>query len=150
VLLALQLALGFQLQAVQAVASPVAMQMSMSTHMGIASGARASHANTVVHAGDADTVVQAVDGDSVVHAVDGDAAALVVDDDAAAQPDCPKHSMPHDCCHASACQCHCVYTPGAIDVPALSNIATSVAVPSLAATQFIAPRVDEFLRPPIA
>ena len=149
-LLALQLALGFQLQAVQAVASPVAMQMPMSTHMGIASGARASHANTVVHAGNADTVVQAVDGDSVVHAVDGDAAALVVDDDAAAQPDCPKHSMPHDCCHASACQCHCVYTPGAIDVPALSNIATSVAVPSLAATQFIAPRVDEFLRPPIA
>jgi hypothetical protein len=147
VLLALQLVLGFQLQAVQAVASPVAMQMPMSTHMGIASGTTASHADTVVHA---DTMVQTVDGSNVVHAVGGDAAALVVDDDSAAQPDCPKHSMPHDCCHASACQCHCVYTPGVVDVPALSNIATSVAVPSLAATQFVAPRVDEFLRPPIA
>ena len=167
-LLALQLVLGFQLQAVQAVASPVAMQMPMSTHMGIASGTAAGNTNTVVHAGDADTVVHAVDGGpavhavdggavvhvvdrgAVVHVVDGDAAALVADNDAAAQPDCPKHSMPHDCCHASACQCHCVYTPGLIDVPTLSNIATSVAVPSLAATQFVAPRVDEFLRPPIA
>jgi len=150
VLLALQLVLGFQLQAVQAVASPVAMQMPMSSHVGIASGTTASHADKVVHAGDADTVVQAVDGSTVVHAVDGDASALVADDDSAAQPDCPKHSMPHDCCHASACQCHCVYTPGVIDVPVLSNIATSVAVPSLAATQFVAPRVHEFLRPPIA
>ena len=149
VLLALQLVLGFQLQAIQAVASPVAMQMPMSTHMGIASAVTASHADTVVHADDADTMVQAVDGAPVVYAAHGDAAALVVDDDSAAQPDCPKHSMPHDCCHASACQCHCVYTPGLIDFPALSSIATSVAVPSLAATQFVAPRVDEFLRPPI-
>jgi hypothetical protein len=65
-------------------------------------------------------------------------------------PDCPEHSTPHDCCHASACQCQCVYTPGAIALPALANIATSIAVPSLATTQFVAPRIDEFLRPPIA
>src|SRR3954463_7503113 len=110
VLLALQLVLGFQLQAVQAVASPVAMQMQMSTHVGIASGTTATHPDTVLHARDADTVAQAVDGDTVVQAVDDYAAVLVVDGDAAAQPDCPKHSMPHDCCHASACQCHCVYT----------------------------------------
>jgi hypothetical protein len=70
--------------------------------------------------------------------------------DQASQPDCPDHSTPHDCCHASACQCQCVYTPGAIALPALANIATSIAVPSLATTQFVAPRIDEFLRPPIA
>ena len=70
--------------------------------------------------------------------------------DQASQPDCPEHSTPHDCCHASACQCQCVYTPGAIALPALANIATSIAVPSLTTTQFVAPRVDEFLRPPIS
>jgi hypothetical protein len=43
-----------------------------------------------------------------------------------------------------------MYTPGATALPALANIATSIAVPSLAATQFVAPCVDEFLRPPIA
>src|SRR3954467_14616360 len=139
--------LGFQLQAIQAVASPVSMQMPMSTHVATPSVTTANHS---ANAGDMDAVAPARNVDTVAHAVDGDAAALVVDDDAAAQPDCPKHSMPHDCCHASACQCHCVYTPGLIDVPMLSNIATSVAVPSLAATQFVAPRVDEFLRPPIA
>ena len=56
----------------------------------------------------------------------------------------------HDCCHASACQCHCVYTPVGIDLPALANIETSVSVPSLAGAQFVAPRIDEFLRPPIS
>src|SRR3954453_23153288 len=110
--------LGFELQAVQAVASPVAMQMPVSTHMGMGSGTAASHADAVVHAGDADSMVRADDGGTVAHAANGDAPALVVDDDSAAQPDCPKHSMPHDCCHASACQSHCVYTPGVIDVPA--------------------------------
>jgi hypothetical protein len=72
------------------------------------------------------------------------------DVDQGAHPDCPDHSTPHDCCHANACQCQCVYTPGAIALPALANIATSIAVPSLATTQFVAPRIDEFLRPPIA
>ena len=78
-------------------------------------------------------------------------AATAVDHaDQASQPACPDHSTPHDCCHASACQCQCVYTPGAIALPALANIATSISVPSLATTQFVAPRIDEFLRPPIA
>jgi hypothetical protein len=91
--------------------------------------------------------------------------------DAMPQPHCPTHSgaiqhapmgghdsgaiqhIPmggHDCCHASACQCHCVYTPGAIVFPALANIETSVAISSLVNTRFVAPRIDEFLRPPIA
>jgi hypothetical protein len=85
---------------------------------------------------------------------------------AAAGQDCPTHSAAgiehhapwgkhtpmgaHDCCHASACQCHCVFTPGAIALPALADFATSVAIPSLASAQFVAPRIDEFLRPPIA
>jgi len=77
-------------------------------------------------------------------------AAAVEQSDQASLPDCPKHSMPHDCCHANACQCQCAYTPGAISLPALPNIATSVAVLSMDATQFVAPRIDEFLRPPIA
>lgn len=70
--------------------------------------------------------------------------------DRASQPDCPNHSTPHDCCHANACQCQCLYTPGTIAFPALAQVATSIAVPTLATTQFVAPRVDEFLRPPIA
>jgi hypothetical protein len=56
----------------------------------------------------------------------------------------------HDCCHASACQCHCVYTPAAIALPALANIVTSDSIPSLDSAQFVAPRIHEFLRPPIA
>jgi hypothetical protein len=56
----------------------------------------------------------------------------------------------HDCCHASACQCHCVYTPAAITLPALADILTSDSIPSLASAQFVAPRIHEFLRPPIA
>ena len=56
----------------------------------------------------------------------------------------------HDCCHVSACQCQCVYTPAAFDLPPLADLATSVAIPSLSSAQFVAPRIDEFLRPPIA
>jgi hypothetical protein len=56
----------------------------------------------------------------------------------------------HDCCHVSACQCQCLYTPAAFDVSPLANFATSVVLPSLSSAQFVAPRVDEFLRPPIA
>jgi hypothetical protein len=56
----------------------------------------------------------------------------------------------HDCCHVSACQCQCVYTPAAFDLPPLADVATSVALPSLSSAQFVAPRIDEFLRPPIA
>jgi hypothetical protein len=75
------------------------------------------------------------------------------------QTDCPDHPAgtdnhapmgSHDCCHASACECHCVYTPAAIALPALANIVTSDSLPLLASAQFVAPRIDEFLRPPIA
>ena len=166
-LLALQLVLGFQLQAVQAVASPMLMQSPMSARMAMAPGpgttASHSHAFITPAAPDSATARGALDNTpaappdgttatQVVHTAaappDG-TTATQVDNTTAAQPDCPKHSMPHDCCHASACQCQCVYTPGMIDLPALSNIATSVAVPSLAATQIVTPRIDEFLRPPI-
>jgi len=57
---------------------------------------------------------------------------------------------PHDCCHVSACQCQCVYTPAAFDLPPLADDAASVVLPSLSGAQFLAPRIDEFLRPPIA
>jgi len=169
VLLALQLVLGLQLQAAQAVASPMHASMLMTTRVdgvlaGVA-GASAAPAAGVSSASLAATGMTSVPASSA---------------DAAAQPDCPNHSTArgtasgvhsetnssghsghapwgkhapmgtHDCCHASACQCHCVYTPGAISLPALANIATSVAIPSLANTQVVAPRIDEFLRPPIA
>jgi hypothetical protein len=86
---------------------------------------------------------------------------------ATGQADCPMHEAAHgatpaqggnkhapagnhDCCHVSACQCHCVYTPAAFDLPPLADVATTVAIPSLSSAQFVAPRIDEFLRPPIA
>ena len=119
-LLALQLVLGLQLQTARAVASP--MPMHEATH-GVSSHAMPSHEMSLHTA---------------------------VDDHGAAKPACPQHSVPHDCCHASSCQCQCVYTPGAIAVPALAYMAASIVVPSPATTQFVAPRVDEFLRPPIA
>ena len=85
----------------------------------------------------------------------------------AAQADCPMHDAAHgatpsdggikhaptgnhDCCHVSACQCQCLYTPAAFDLSPLADVATSVLLPSLSSVQFVAPRIDEFLRPPIA
>jgi hypothetical protein len=56
----------------------------------------------------------------------------------------------HDCCHVGACQCHCVYTPAAVDLPPLTDVAACHAILSLSSAQFVAPRIDEFLRPPIA
>jgi hypothetical protein len=56
----------------------------------------------------------------------------------------------HDCCHVSACQCQCLYTPAAFDLSPIADVATSVVLPSLSSAQFVAPRIDEFLRPPIA
>jgi hypothetical protein len=56
----------------------------------------------------------------------------------------------HDCCQASACQCHYVQTPAAIDVMALNQLTASAAIPSRSTAQFVPPRIDEFLRPPIA
>jgi len=114
VLLALQLVLAFQLQAVQAVAASMPAHGAMQLH------------------------------------TDSQTSAAAAADSATSQPDCPEHSTPHDCCHANACQCHCVYTPGAIALPALADLAASAAMTSLATTQFVAPRIDEFLRPPIA
>jgi hypothetical protein len=85
----------------------------------------------------------------------------------AANDDCPMHDAAHgtapvegsnkhapagnhDCCHVSACQCHCVYTPAAFDLPPLADFMSRLALPSLSSAQFVAPRIDEFLRPPIA
>ena len=148
-LLALQLVLGLQLQVAQAVAAPAQASHVMSKH---ASGAPA-HAE--VAAGGMAHKAAAADVAAAVPAADVDATADVAPaavhaNIAPGQPACHQHSTPHDCCHASACQCHCVYTPGPIALPALVNTSTSIAVPSLAATQFVAPRIDEFLRPPIA
>jgi hypothetical protein len=72
------------------------------------------------------------------------------DSDKQAHPGKQAPAGNHDCCHVSACQCQCVYTPAAFDLPPLADLATSVAIPSLSSAQFVAPRIDEFLRPPIA
>jgi len=139
-LLVLQLVLGLQLQVAQAVASPSQTSHVMSKHASGAPGHAEVAVGAVVHMAAAPNVDATADV----------AAAAAHANIASGQPDCPQHSTPHDCCHASACQCHCAYTPGPIVLPLLVNIATSTAVPSLAATQFVAPRIDEFLRPPIA
>jgi hypothetical protein len=85
----------------------------------------------------------------------------------AANDDCPMHDAAHgaapvggsnkhepggnhDCCHVSACQCHCVYTPAAFDLPPLADFMSRLALPLLSSAQFVAPRIHEFLRPPIA
>jgi hypothetical protein len=131
VLLALQLVLGLQLQVAQAVAAPVPMPS-------VPVAAAAAQLDCPTHsAHDAKQGVQSAANHAtgmVEHASTGSHAPMGT----------------HDCCHASACQCHCVYTPVAIDLPALGDIETSDSVPSLAGAQFVAPRIDEFLRPPIA
>lgn len=200
-LLALQLMLGFQLQAIQAVASPAPMAHTMSAHASsapelvagpdshvaadsVAAAAVATDAdvtaaaiytNVTAAATDTNVTAATTDGNSTATAIETNVTAAATDtnvtaaptdgkstaaaieanataasDNASGQPHCPQNSTPHDCCHASACQCHCVYTPGAIALPTLANIAASASVPSLATTQLVAPRIDEFLRPPIA
>lgn len=86
---------------------------------------------------------------------------------ATAHADCPMHDASHgaapakgdnkhapagnhDCCHVSACQCQCLYTPSAFDLSPLAHVATSVVLPSLSSAPFVAPHIDDFLRPPIA
>jgi len=88
---------------------------------------------------------------------------------AAAHADCPMHAGAahgsptpthetgttgspgsHDCCHASACQCHCVQTPAALDVLLTNAPARSLVLPLPSSAQFVVPRIDDFLRPPIA
>lgn len=142
-LLSLQLVFGLQLQAARAVASPMPMAMH-----GMAREAPASSA-AVGTAGDAVLLDEALQASQAPEPTQASQLTQPPHPAVASQPNCPKHSMPHDCCHANACQCQCVYTPGAIELPALSSLAASVAVPGLAATQFVAPRIDEFLRPPI-
>jgi hypothetical protein len=129
ILLVFQLALGLQVQGVHASDMYAGASHAGAGHIGAAghAGAAAGHVGT---------------GRAVVPP----------------HVDCPMHAGTdkqapmgtHGCCRASACQCHCVNPPAAVELPALANIATSVAVPSLADAQFVAPRIDEFLRPPIA
>jgi len=56
----------------------------------------------------------------------------------------------HDCCHATACQCHCVQTPSSLELLALNDVATCNALPAFSTAPLVAPRIDDFLRPPIA
>jgi len=152
-MLALQLMLGLQLQAAQAVALPTSSSMRMSsmhtpTHGSHSSSAPTSEAPTYSSFGPTSA--------APAHASSGPTSAahayspLASPADSAATPDCHTHSAPRDCCHAGACQCHCVYTPAVIALPISANTTTSAAVPALASTQFVAPRIHEFLRPPIA
>jgi hypothetical protein len=156
-LLALQLVVGLQLQAAQAATMPMshtAMRMAMAAPMPIA----------VVTAGavpQPDCPTHSAHGASrsTAHNVRTSANLSGAHEHTLEHGPVGKHAPmgigthdegTHDCCQASACQCHCVYTPGSIALPALANIATSVAIPSLASARIVAPRIDEFLRPPIA
>jgi hypothetical protein len=56
----------------------------------------------------------------------------------------------HDCCHAGACQCHCVYTPGLVNFPPMSLSAAAPSTPAPPTSQIVPTPIDEFLRPPIA
>lgn len=139
-LLALQLVVGLQLQAARAATMPVPKA--------VATAGRAAQPDCPTHsAHGAAHSVRTLASLSGVHEHTFEHGPLGKH----APMDTGTHDEgTHDCCHASACQCHCVYTPASIGLPALANIATSVAIPSLANAQFVAPRIDEFLRPPIA
>jgi hypothetical protein len=56
----------------------------------------------------------------------------------------------HDCCHANACQCDFIQTPAIIDSLAMNRLAGSATLPRLSSDPFVAPRIDDVLRPPIA
>ena len=56
----------------------------------------------------------------------------------------------HECCQATACQCHCVQTPALLDLLALIQPSTSLIFPLFSSAPLAAPRIHEFLRPPIA
>jgi hypothetical protein len=120
VLLALQLIVGLPLQTAQA---------ALDSPVGMQ--AAAMQAKTIAHA------------DCPMH----DAAPGAIPDGGG-----NKHAPTgnHVCCHVSACQCQSVYTPAIFGLPPLGDVATSVAIPALSSAQFVAPRIDEFLRPPIA
>jgi hypothetical protein len=151
VLLAFQLIVGLPLQAAQA-----ALDMSAATRahaVTATSGASAAIPSTTTVAPRAAT------------ATPSPTTAMPIA--VAANDDCPMHDAAHgaapvegsnkhapagnhDCCHVSACQCHCVYTPAAFDLPPLADFMSRLALPSLSSAQFVAPRIHEFLRPPIA
>lgn len=148
VLLALQLVIGLQFQVAQA----ASVRMTMPP----VAGAVSQTAGAVSQPADA-----RAQADCPTHSAHGatDAAQNSVATDPAGAAAVGTHPVgtdkhgptgTHDCCHASACQCHCVYTPAAITLPALADILTSDSIPSLASAQFVAPRIHEFLRPPIA
>ena len=170
-LLALQLVVGLQLQAAQAATMPMshmAMRMAMAApkQMPVGGGMPSSlpmpiAVGTAGAAPQPDCPTHSAHGSShsTAHNVRGSANLSGVHEHAFEHGPLGKHApmgtgthdeSTHDCCQASACQCHCVYTPGSIALPALANIATSVAIPSLASARIVAPRIDEFLRPPIA
>jgi hypothetical protein len=144
ILLALQLVIGLQFQVAQAASVRMAMPHE--------AGATSQPVGAVSQSAGAGAQVDCPTH-SAHHATDP-AATYALGTHAAGT-----HSMgtdkhapmgTHDCCHASACQCHCVYTPAAMALPALANNVTSDSIPSLASAQFVAPRIHEFLRPPIA
>jgi hypothetical protein len=126
VLLAFQLIVGLPLQTAQAAVDGLGAPMSMPTaHTSTAIVTTTAHADCPMH-DSAHGATPANGGNK--HAPTGN----------------------HDCCHVNACQCQCLYTPAAFDLSPLADAATSVVLPSLSSAQFVVPRIDEFLRPPIA
>jgi hypothetical protein len=126
VLLAFQLIVGLPLQTAQAALDGLGTPMSVQTaHTSTASVTTAAHADCPMH--DSAHAATVANGGNK-HAPTGT----------------------HDCCHVNACQCQCLYTPATFDLSPLADAATSVVLPSLSGAQFVAPRIDEFLRPPIA
>jgi hypothetical protein len=168
-LLALQLVVGLQLQAATmpmshtAMRMPMRMAMAAPMQMPVGSGGMTSSVPTLIAVATAGTAAQpncsTHSAHGASHSVRTSANLSGVHEHTFEHGPLGKHAPmgtgthdegTHDCCHANACQCHCVYTPASIGLPALANIATSVAILSLANAQFVAPRIDEFLRPPIA
>jgi hypothetical protein len=140
VLLAFQLVVGLQLQVANAA---MAMPAPAGTQMPDAQPhTSTSHSSTPIAATTAPTAATTAHADCPMH----DATNGATHANGGNKQGPPGN---HDCCHVNACQCHCVYTPAAFALP-LANVATSVALPSLSSAQFVAPRIDEFLRPPIA
>ena len=162
VLLSLQLVFGLQLQAGQPVSALGAMAPAVDTAAAVsvatatattATATTAAPATVATAQHDCPTHAHARGGVSTAGDADAGNPALSTDALAANPLSAGGHHGPtggHTCCHAGACQCQCVNPPVAIDLPALADITTSVAIPSLASAQFLGPRIDEFLRPPIA
>jgi hypothetical protein len=129
VLLAFQLIVGLPLQTAQAALDSAAPMSRETAHSSALNATSIAHADCPMH--------------------DAAHGATPANDSNKQAP----HQAPaghHVCCHVSACQCQSVYTPAIFDLPPLAYVATSVAIPALSSAQFVAPRIDEFLRPPIA